>query len=87
MEKGLKKIIAENKTKQRSTISFVDKLEIIRMYESGKDFASIARQKKRPVSTIKTIVKNKDRIKDCTKGNIALQPKCHKSAKRPLNGF
>ena len=53
--------------RKKSSISFREKLKIIKMHEGGKCYAHIARDTNRPESTIKTIIRSKDRLQDTIK--------------------
>lgn len=59
--------------KQRSAITTEEKLQIIRLFEDGKILTAIARQINRPISTVNTIVKDRVRIVESTKGVFTLK--------------
>lgn len=54
--------------RKKCAITMADKMEIVRMFEKGQSYASIARQTKRPQSTIRTIIKSKETLLNSAKG-------------------
>lgn len=65
--------ISSQQVRKRSKIDLQMKMKIINKYESGHSLSSIARELCLPVSTVNTIVKDADRIKEHVKGCAPLR--------------
>ncbi|XP_046382271.1 tigger transposable element-derived protein 1-like [Ischnura elegans] len=60
-------------SKRRRTITLEEKIDIVKKYESGLTISNISRLLNMAVSTINTIVKDKERIKEHVKGSACMR--------------
>ncbi|XP_049288852.1 tigger transposable element-derived protein 1-like [Anopheles funestus] len=56
-------------SRKKCAITMSEKLEMIKLFEKGKSYAAIARQIKRPQSTVRTIIQRKDNLLNFAKGD------------------
>ena len=59
--------------KERKAIHLATKMQVIKQYEGGKKVNAIARDFKLSHSTVSTILKDKERIREAVKGSASMR--------------
>ncbi|XP_068218893.1 tigger transposable element-derived protein 1-like [Palaemon carinicauda] len=64
---------SQSAKKERKAIDLITKMMVIKQHDEGKKVSLIAREMKLSHSTVSTILKDKDRIRDAVKGSAPLR--------------